>query len=147
MSRRQQIIDALAARLAVITVANGYTTNAGARVYVWRLVPVVASELPCLLVADNEISRSFDSDVLIGHAVNFLTVDIVAAADGNTTASMARDMEADIVSCLSAWPNAGGLADWLQIDKSQLLLEQHEQVTGAVRVTVVIRYQLPTGQI
>jgi hypothetical protein len=137
-SIRQQIMDALATRLATITTANGYQTSAGSKVFVWRKHPVTPAEVPCLLVQDTDLARDYNR--LVGQAENRLTVEIVAAAKGSTTAAEARAIEADIVKCLAGWETAGGLADWLLVEKTALVMEQHEEMVGAAQITVAIAY-------
>lgn len=144
-SRRQQIIDALAIRLHTITLVNGYATNAGVNVFVWRKHPVTPAETPCLLVQDGELNREYG--VTIAKVKNTLTCNILALTVDSkaSTPELARMMEEDIVKCMATWDTAGGLADRLLVTKSSPSMEQHEQMVGMVQITVEIVYTCDRG--
>ncbi len=52
MNDRQTLVDRILARFALVTVANGYLTNAGAKLREWQTTPLDESELTTLLVRD-----------------------------------------------------------------------------------------------
>lgn len=137
-STRQQIIEAVATKLQEITVSNGYLTEVGARVYVWRRHPVEKDEAPCLLVFDANLRRDYGG--VIGLVENLLTISITAVVASNTPADDAREIESDLILCLGNFPDVGGLANWLRVESSELTMAQHEKLTGAVSVSVMISY-------
>jgi hypothetical protein len=137
-SLRQQIVDGLAVRLATITRGNGYQTDAGANVFAWRKYAIAPGECPCLLVQDTDLTTDYSR--IIGLSEKQLTCEIVAVAAGDTSVTQARAIEADLFRCLAGWETAGGLADRLLIDKSSLVMEQHDKVAAAVQMTVAITY-------
>lgn len=49
---RQTLVDRILARFALITTANGYLTNVGAKVREWQTTPLDETELTTLLVRD-----------------------------------------------------------------------------------------------
>jgi hypothetical protein len=144
-SVRQQVTDALAASLRLIRTTNGYQTEAGANVFVWRKYELTASELPCLLVSDTALSRDM---VIIGTVDNTLTAEIVAVAEGSTSAAQARLIEADLIKCLEDFDLAAVMPDWgaLRVEQSTLAMEQHEQVVAAVSITVKLNYRTAPNQ-
>jgi len=54
MSVRQQIIDAVRARLATIRIANGYNSEIGANVLEWQTTPIPVESLPAVCMRDTE---------------------------------------------------------------------------------------------
>lgn len=144
MSKRDDIVAALLSKLAEITVDNGYSTGCGENVYGWRRHPPAADELPCLLVNDTRLARELLPGAM---AINRLQVQILAMVAGSAAPETARDVEADVVKCLAGWWNAGGNADALWVTGSELIMEQHENKTGAVLIDVSIEYQSPIGQV
>ena len=79
-SSRQQIVDALAARLATITKVGGYQTDAGANVFVWRKYQLMPAECPALLLQDTELTTNYNT--VIGLSEKRLTCEIVAVVHG-----------------------------------------------------------------
>lgn len=138
MSQRSTIITALITRLQTITVANGYATAIGTKVYSWRTTALAESSLPCLIVNDTEISRDYEA--AIGRARNSMTVEITGLLSGSSTVANARSLEEDIYKCLHGYETVGGTASWLTIDKSSILIEQNEQIGGAVTALLTIQY-------
>jgi len=140
MSVRSLFITALAARLATITMANGYATEV-ATVAVWRRYPVEPGETPCLLVNDTSLER--DHNRMIGMVHNTLLVQIVAVVSG-VDPDTARDMDADIIRCLGDWDS--GLVDDALLTKTELMMEQYDKLVAAVRCVVTATYYTENDQ-
>lgn len=143
-SIRQNIITFLTASLAQIRTRNGYSTDAGATVLVWRSLNDTAEKVPCLLLKDTELTREYVTDAFgsdLGMVRNRLSVGIVAMASGATTAEQARAMELDLIQCLHADASMGGLAESVQITRSDLHLERFDTVVGGLSLSVAITYQ------
>jgi hypothetical protein len=51
-NERQTLVDRILARFALITVANGYQTNIGAKVKEWQTTPLDENELTTIMVHD-----------------------------------------------------------------------------------------------
>ena len=144
-SKRQQITDALVVKLATILTANGYQTDVGASVFTWRRHPLTADEVPCLVVADIDLNRDY-SGSSIGQVNNVLTLKVAGFASSSTTLADARKIEEDIVAAIGDWETAGGLANWVQVESSFMVMEQHEGVIGAVEVTISATYATDRNQ-
>lgn len=140
MSSRQEIVDSLETQLATISVANGYLSNFGGRVFIWRdFATVDPTEIPCLLVSDTDLDREQGPmDAIAG-----LLCEITAVAKGSTSAIEARAMEQDVFKCLSAWVEAhsdGVLLQTVNVKKSSIMVEQHDTKVGACRVICRIQH-------
>lgn len=135
---RQQIMDALEARLKSISTANGYGSNLGGSVHTWRKRPVTLADTPCLLVADGSADSTSLAYPVRDHR---LSVDIVGVVSSNTTASQARQLADDIHAAIGADQTLGGLA--LKIDplSHEITLETDGDITGAVKVSISIHYR------
>jgi hypothetical protein len=148
MSVRGRIAAALAGRLAAIRRANGYQTDMGARVFLWKRNPITEAEVPCLLAADTDLTRD-ETDVEIGMALNSLTFTVVAMISGATDMPEISDIEADIVSCLVPY-RLGEIVNEvvaLRFISSRIMMEQHENLVAAVQVTITVDYYTPEESI
>ncbi len=143
MSKRQDIITALEARLQTITIANGYNTDAGGRVFVWRTAQVEPAEAPCLLVEDTKLKRKYDT--VMGQVHNRLHCAVLAVMVGQDDEA-ARVLEADIIKCLGTWQTAGGLADRLLVVESDIAMEPHGKIIGAALSAVEVEYYTSESQ-
>lgn len=137
-SQRATIIGLLVIKLQTITVANGYSTAIGTKVYPWRKTPLGESELPCLIVQDMDINR--DLSAVLGMSRNTMNVEIVGLLSGSATAANARALEYDLITCLHGYETLGGCASFMQVDRSSITMEQNENIGGAVTMTLSIEY-------
>jgi phage regulator Rha-like protein len=62
ISVRQQIVDAVKKRMKTVKKLNGYQTNMGLNVFVWRTTNIPSIELPCIIIKDSsEVSEAVGS--------------------------------------------------------------------------------------
>lgn len=106
-SKRQQIIDAIDARLKTIKTVNGYETDAGNNVFEWRATPLQDSELPALLFRDT--TSPVDDETYSMH-LHTLSVEITLVASGATSADIIRKMLADIQKAIGTDATWSGIA-------------------------------------
>lgn len=140
VTNRQQLIDAVEARLKTISAFSG-------RVWPWRRTPVsLATEVPCALFFDREASVVY-AGVPVGFAEHRLKFEIEAYAKGSTTASQARAMLGDMIAAIWQDPQWGGLARWTEIDNHELALEHTGEIVGGILLTVTIVYRAPHGSL
>lgn len=135
-STRQQIVDALEARLKTIT-------SIGGKVFVWRKSPVTVAETPCLLVADLTAECSDDGDT-IGSRLHTLTVEILAVTSSKTSASQARNLLTDIFSAIGSDNSFGGLALYSDPVAHEINTETDGDITAAVKVAMQVAYRTST---
>lgn len=141
MSLRQQIVDAIEARLRTITVANGYNTNAGQHVYVWRTVSLEDAELPALCVYDTDCAMAESGS--IGYMTHELQVVIDAIVSGSASRTEVRKLMEDVFRAIGVDRTWGALAEHTEIQSHGINLEQAERLIGAGQVRLLITYRAP----
>ena len=143
MSTRQEILDSLEARLQTITKVNGYLTDAGLHLYMWRKTPFTQAEYPALLVVDRLVERGYDS-ASISTVETKLTVEVIAI---DTGADEARKVEEDVVKALGSWDIVPEEFDWIYVPKTELLKEENNAENTSIMLTVVIEYDATYDEI
>lgn len=135
-------MDAVGVALARIKTTNGFHTNAGNTVYVWRTSPIDDSALPCIVYRDIGSTRIDNS---AGYFRHRLIVEIEGYALGSATADDLRDLLEDIYTAIGTdayWGNKwGGLAEFTEAPEEDTMeLRQQDRIIGVVTVRVPIVY-------
>ncbi|MCK9570060.1 hypothetical protein M0R72_14045 [Candidatus Pacearchaeota archaeon] len=139
MSIRQQIITAIDTRLRTITVANSYTTNAGAHVYDWLDRDLADTELDAIIYRDR-------SDVIEHNLTDAFThrlrVEIDARSkNAASTAAQIRKIIDDIYKAIGVDDTWGGLAqDTSMPTNVEMAIEQADKIMGGASFTIEIEY-------
>ncbi len=128
-SLRQQIINAVDARLKTITTANSYETDLGRNVFEHRTTALGDSELPGINFRDVGCDVS-QEDVAIGQHGYELTMEAeIVVKAGATSAIQIRKMIADVIKAIGVDPRWGNLAvrttplsDGLKFDQSEKII-------------------------
>ena len=147
-NRRQQIVDAIEARLELIQ--PGYTVTLPDGPYVcsstvtkafpWRKAPFSKTERPGVRFMDE------DADVQPGPSTQHeskLNFTLEGMMSGTTSASSARALLADVVAVIGSDPRWAGLAYWTDIHTHAVDLEQAGDVISACRVLFTVTYRTP----
>ena len=143
MGRRQEIVDAIKARLQTIQVANGYDTELGLHVFEWKVTAFADSELPGVCFRDTEQTVV---ELTGGFRNTSLTVEfILGAASGATTAGIVRQGIGDVVRCIDTDPTWGGLAWDTAIQSDEMFMDHDGKLTGMAKVTAIVKYQIQRG--
>lgn len=137
MTVRQQIIDALEARLQAISIAGGYRTDIGARVFEWRSTDLQKKDLPAILYRDG--SAPVDNGVadFLGHQ---LQVDIQIITQGATAPADLREMVADVLQAIGVDATWGGLARNTLLTQVDMEIEQADKILGGASIALEIHY-------
>jgi hypothetical protein len=143
MSLRQQIVDAIETRAKTISVANGYQTAIGSHVFVWKLTPFGANEMPGVDIRDR--SDAIDSEGLKG-SVNVDNHDLTVAFEvvcqsGRTSDDDVRKMIADVYKMIGMDPTWGSLALTTQLAGDEITETQDEHVIAGATITVTVLYR------
>ena len=104
-TQAQQIMDALGARLATITVANGYRTNIGASVHEDPMDSVTTSSLPVILYRDVDASTEAE----LSQHRHTLNVEIGVTLGGTAPLPLVRKVRDDIAKAIGENQSLGGL--------------------------------------
>jgi|GEM_PF-775425 len=144
-SVRQKIVDAVKTRFQSITVANGYETNLGNKVFVWRdtgAAPFEESELPAVVLFDakDEIVQQLSR---IQHHKLLMVADVVT--DDATQSTQIRKLVADIYKAIGVdiyWTvESVRLAFDTDPMQDEFDVRQEERVIASARVQFTIQYR------
>ena len=144
MSKRQQIVDAVKARFALISVANGYLTDIGLKQTEHHPTAKSADpadeELPAHDVRD-EAEETQVSDRNSGTYERRLRVTAVAELlEADATAANARKALADMIAAVGVDPKWGGLARYSIPVDDEVTVDEEGQRVGAARLTFEVVY-------
>lgn len=134
--KRQQILDALAARLATILIANGYKTDMGSHVEEWDTVPLDQNvETIQVEYRDEGGTRGYEA---VGEHLHTLPVTFRIRVKDNTTAlATLRNAEADLYQAICQDVTFGGLAQDAN-QEGELAIEKN--TAGDTGAAAVVRY-------
>ena len=138
-SARKGIFDAIITAFQGITVAGGYNSNLGAKVFRWRNAPLDESEDYGLFVSWESDSRP-DVDSATVHHVLTVRARIVVK-DGASTEATLDKMEEDVVKVIETNYTWGGLAYNTDGPTSEPLMEQHAEKIGGMDITFTVNYR------
>ena len=137
--KRQNIVDALEARLKIISGMQVYHNDLGSRVYTWRSAPFQTAEMPGINIRDlndDVVEEYLGNPNLTYHR---LTIEIDLAC---TTSAIARSMIADTCKAINTDRTLSGYCIDIEYDGAEILTnEQNENVITGARVTVGVIYQ------
>ncbi len=142
---RQQIVDAVTARLQTITKANGYSLDIGTRVFPWRKRPLAVNEVPAICFEDGH--AAMQTQTLGGttsHSLEF-TIDLFVA--GKTTATQARSGLADIMAALATDETFGGLVVDFSPGSHEITMLVEGDICGAGSLVFHLEYYTGPGAI
>lgn len=138
-SIRQQILTALDTRLKTITVANGYKTGVGARVFPWLDRELADTEIDALIYRDpaNVITpESFDT------CTNKLRVEIeVKTKLAANTVLQVRKLIEDVYQAIKTDETWGGLAIDTNPVSDEIDIQQADKIMGSALVVIEIEYE------
>ena len=138
-NKRQQIMDAVKARLQNITVANGYMTNLGNNVYEWKETAFAENEMPGIDYRDALCER-FSS--VLNRFRWRLSVGIEIATQNSTAVSDVRKMIADVYKVIGTDDTWGGLAIITeQPESDEMRVTKEERFIAGALIGVFIIYE------
>lgn len=143
MSKRQQIVDAVKARMATITTANGYTSNVGQQVFEWQATSVDASKLPCILVSDPVETNLGGTDDNKNSAQRTFGLQFEVSlllAETNQTAVKARLALEDVIRAIGTDQKWSGLARRTEPVSDELKLDEEGTRISGVQMKFIVEY-------
>lgn len=138
---RNSIVNAVIARMQQITVANGYLTDAGQRVFRWRSADVAPTECPAIDVRDpdrrplglyNNVVRDWELSV---------ECSAFASSGADTDGALNRIVEDILKAVLGGDKTWGGLAIKTTFDNDKKGLDQRDVKVGVAIVRFLIQYR------
>ena len=136
-SKRQQIVTAIDTRLKLITITNGYETNAGNNVYEWRSSAMIESELPGLIYRDTQETEALS----IGYQVHTLTIEIEGYVVGNAAPANLRKLIADVIKAIGVDSLWSALAEDTRSVEETIQVEQEERRIAGTRIKIEVDYR------
>lgn len=137
-STRQNIIDALDARLRSILTSNSYHTDAGAHVFDWLDRDLADSELDAIIYRDTGCAHTQTS---LTHYIHRLRVEIqLKTQNGDETASLLRAMLQDVYAAIDVDETFGGLAEMTEMIEDTMSIDQSDKITGSASIVIEIEY-------
>lgn len=142
---RQQLVDSIVERFKTISTANGYRTNIGSKVFLWKVSPWDQKETTGLIVRDTSCTMVAQ---VSGHHDWTLQIEAEAYAVGESLSNALRSAEADIIQCIGVSPKwtVGDLQGRIETSslESDIGIKHEEYLIGAIRIrfTVTFRTQL-----
>jgi hypothetical protein len=144
MGKRTDIIAALKIRLETIKTTNGYTTNAGNTVSVWRGTPFNPSELPALNIKYAAEPDAIDSEGLSGPKNVWnrsLPVGITAVVKGGTAIADVEKIIADVWKAIGTDDSFGGKAMYTNPESDTIIEDQEERLIVSAVMMLKIKYR------
>ena len=142
---RQQIVDAIVARLKGISVAGGYGMDINGKVYDWKVTPLAPGALPAIEVRDTD--APMDVTDLSGSIKHALTVQLVLLESGKTAPAKVRSGLADIAAILHTDRTFGGLVQGYFPQSSAIDVQQDEDIMAAGQYNIILTYYTGPGEI
>lgn len=143
MSKRQDIVAAVKARMATIITANGYTSNVGQKIFEWQLKPVEPADLPCILLSDpvEENLGAGEVGKNSSHRTFGLEFEIsLLLAEADATAAKARVAIADVIKAIGADQQWNMLARRTEPVSDELILDSEGARISGVRMKFTVEY-------
>lgn len=133
---RQRIMDVVETRMGTILTSNGYKTNAGQNVYVWREEGIAPAKRPAIEIRDVDVEKFNDT---IGEVENHLTVQIsISTAESASAMDQLRDIASDVVKAVGTDVNWSALAQDTELIAEPTDIEKLTQKALAATLSMVI---------
>lgn len=139
MTKRQQIMDAVKARMETISIGNNYSSNLGERIFVWRLSNLADTELPAIVIRD--VSNSAVENATIGMFRWALGIELqIICSDGSTTADQLRAMIQDVYTAIGTDTVWSALANLTTQPSDEMQIVQEDRIIGGATIRFNIEY-------
>jgi hypothetical protein len=139
MNTRQQIVDAIAARVRTITTANGYATDCGKSVEVQRITPLAEKEMPIVCIDDGKASYGEEGNYM--QVALQVTAEVFMARSGAD--AYVRAAMNDIIRAIGLDYRLGGLVEKVIHDSTDIALQQTDFRYVAGQVSFRADYREP----
>jgi hypothetical protein len=137
-SVRQDIIDALDARLKAILVTNGYETDIGQNVFDWLAEPLEEDDLPALIYRDTSVETTIDTIASFAHK---MILNIMVAVANSTPMTTIREIIADIDKAIGVDHTFGNLALMTERISDEAGVEIDEKKYAGCQIVYAITFR------
>lgn len=137
---RQQLVEKVQARFGAITIANGYQTDIGERVF--RCRPVAPTDKEAEAGALNIWDLVEESKPALSFVYEHkLTFDTYIAKVGSGVDEFIRNVIGDLAKAVAVDERWDGLAIRSEMGKSEYEIDQDKRLTGTVKFSFSIIYR------
>ncbi|MDW8003051.1 MAG: hypothetical protein RMJ39_10410 [Deltaproteobacteria bacterium] len=137
MTKREEIVEALKSLIEGIRKKEGYETDIGKNVEVWRSEPFLPSELPCVNIMDY---ASYVEEVGDFHNVTLsFAIDVVFA---NEPMAVLRSAISDLKKAIFGDETLGGLAISTRYLGDEVEISQKEDKISVLHARVSVLYRV-----
>ncbi len=137
---REQVVNAVADRFRQILVANGYNTDVGNSVFVWKDTPFSVEELPALNIRDESSDIEEHTNVSELFRLNIRT-DIVVS--NNDPIPTIRAILQDVRKAISVDETFGGLVLYTRMVGDEIDSVSKEDLIASAYVRLYVVYEVP----
>lgn len=146
MSKRQQLVDALLARLTTITTANGYSCNIGANVGEW-VIRWERNQLPAATLKDAVLLTEPPANRRSGTRERQLQCVIELSFDEvDGTPTQARAAIADVLAAVGTDPTFEQKADGTERVSEALVVDDNLTWLSAAQIVLKIIFHTPVWE-
>lgn len=143
---RQRIIDAIAARFATITTANGFQTEIGSKVTQWNTTPIVERNARGVDISDPLDEYATDSPTPNCEDHRLTVHAVIHCREAGDSDAYLRNAICDIYRAIGSdrYFNVSGSTlarNGTFPVKDEISVDQAGQITGAARVIFQVRYR------
>lgn len=139
MANRQDILDAVKARLQEILVANGYRTDLGLHVFEWKTTAFAQNEMPGITYRDTEENIR---PLTGGMEDVSLTVELIlCVSSGSVTMANLREAIDDVVKAIHSDWSWGGLAWDTAIGPIDAFADNEGKLTGTAKIVATVKFE------
>lgn len=134
---RAAILTAIQSQLTTITIANGYNTDLGARVFYWHDLPFEYGEQGALSIRDTEtliaeVNQRFHHEI---------TIELEAVAFTDDPLMTGCNMLSDLIRCIGIDPTWGRQATQTQPTRTETIVETQGKTAIRVLLAMTVSYR------
>ena len=133
---RKGVVAALETRLKDISTANGYLTDAGLNIFVWKLTPFGNNQLPGVVIRDASESYIYE-DMPVNMKMCRLEIDIDIFAK---SIDEVRDVASDVEKAIGVDETLSGAVEFINQIETSIEAEQHDNVIAVAGMRIEANY-------
>jgi len=141
-TQREKIMDLLKLRLEEIRMANGYRTNVGEHVLIWRVSPITESEIPCIIIQDTIVEPISEKSVSSMQVLDAgMNVDILCYTKGGSAVRELRDSLYDIYKAIGKDVSFDNNVIDVEILSDEITAEQEDRKIAVGKIALRIKFR------
>jgi hypothetical protein len=139
MTVRQQIVNAVIARLQTITVADGYSADLGSNVFEWPALNISPNKMPAAIVTDP--GGQIEDAGVSGRLDHTLPLEVGLITRGASGVADIRALIGDVLGAVGSDPQWSTLAVDTTCTGVTIDVEEHEHLFAGAQIDLEIKYR------